>query len=435
VYVAVTPAHPILPPPAQSGLQLEDKLLSINGTPLGSSLEAAKVLRESTGDIWLCVERSLSEPQEPGAETENGEAEDVLDTARQDIADLDFLQDRLKTHEDNLLQRQEETAGELERVMRECEPPTQLSDAEMMDSEKVSEFMMLMGAYSAKQQMGLEDHAKVVEENQMLSRQLSEVAQIKRWMQDTAQWLASEIDCFEEGHESGESPPMLSEEDIEYMELVDEQLYELLEAGGEEGEEQDEADEQATEEHATGVEVEAAPVADPPPSAEEVQLAQPAQPVSAAVRRSNSFSRRAGANAKASAAQEATKASVVLEEETDKSVAPATVRRSNSFSRRKGVAEAKATSEAVANAETAAKPASGEQPAKAGVRRANSFSRRKNLGADVMDEARRDRLIAQRLGRARKSSTSLIKTESSASLIKTGSEDDSDEIGVQIHPM
>ena len=40
---------------------------------------------------------------------------------RQDIADLDFLQERLKQHEGNLLQRQEETAAELERLMRASE--------------------------------------------------------------------------------------------------------------------------------------------------------------------------------------------------------------------------------------------------------------------------------------------------------------------------
>jgi len=389
---------------SQSGLLLEDRVLSINGAPLSSSLEAAKMLRDSTGDIWMAVERGLGAPEAQGGADEEGEGE-PLDTARQDIADLDFLQERLKQHEGNLLQRQEETAAELERLMRACEPPPMPTDAEMLDQDKVAEYMMQMGAYSAKQQMQLEDHGALVEENQVISRQLSEVAQIKRWMQDTAQWLQGEIECYEEGHEEGDAPPMLSEEDIEYMELVDEQLYELLD-GGEEGEEGEEAEagaETGTEarEQATGAEderaAEPAPPPEPPKQAEEPEVAQP---VSAMVRRSNSFSRRKGV-----------KPTTAAEEGTEEKAKAAAVARSSSFGRRGG-----------ANAEGAAKTA-GEEPSKSGVRRANSFSRRKNLGNDVMDSDRRERLIAQRLQRARKSSLTSL------------SSDDGDEVGAQIHPI
>merc|ERR1719230_690729 len=99
--------------------------------------------------------------------------------------------------------------------------------------------MMEMGAFSARQKLQLEFHAETVDENQTLSRQLSEVAQIKRWLEDTAAWLLAEMECFDEQAEEGDVPPMLSEEDIEYMELVDVQLCELLDRP-QEGEEDEE---------------------------------------------------------------------------------------------------------------------------------------------------------------------------------------------------
>ena len=47
---------------SHAGLQLGDRLVSINGRTLENSFEAASVLRETSGDLWLCVERGLGGP-------------------------------------------------------------------------------------------------------------------------------------------------------------------------------------------------------------------------------------------------------------------------------------------------------------------------------------------------------------------------------------
>lgn len=54
-----------------SGLLRGDRLVSINGTALQTSLEAARFLRESSGDLWLCVERDLRERGTPTTESES----------------------------------------------------------------------------------------------------------------------------------------------------------------------------------------------------------------------------------------------------------------------------------------------------------------------------------------------------------------------------
>ena len=57
---------------------------------------------------------------------------------------------------------------------------------EMDDPEKVAAFMQAMGMFAAKQKLQLENHQKVVEENQLASRHLAEVSQIKRWLEQHA---------------------------------------------------------------------------------------------------------------------------------------------------------------------------------------------------------------------------------------------------------
>mmetsp|Transcript_42235 Transcript_42235/g.105202 ORF Transcript_42235/g.105202 Transcript_42235/m.105202 type:complete len:469 (-) Transcript_42235:458-1864(-) len=410
-----------------AGLLLGDIVLSINGKPPQSSLEAAKLLRDSCGDIWLCIERP-EPPNEAGdgvgeREGDGESEEDVLETARQDLEDLDFLLGRLKEHEGNLIVRHDETAMQLEAAMKgaEAEPPALLEE-EMHNSEKVAAYMVAMGAYSTRQKLQLMEHAETVEANQVLSRQLSEVAQIKRWLEDTAAWLTAEMEVFAEQAEEGDVPPMLSEEDIEYMELVDEQLCELLdgplEGEGEaaEGEEGGEVDLRLLEQQPPPP---GSPTAAPLTAAASGELADsrgsaPAGAVEPAdkprtahtVKRSSSFSRPKGEK---------------LAQKIDDPVSTASVKRSNSFSRR-GKGSAAQPQGGDARSPVSAKCVA--RTASFSLRSPGAGASRKTFGEDVMDGTRRAGLIAQRLQRARRGRAD------------TGVDvDENDEVGCLVHPL
>ena len=56
--VHVTALHP-LGEAFAAGMRLTDRVLSINGEPVKSALDAARSLREVVGDLCLCIERPL----------------------------------------------------------------------------------------------------------------------------------------------------------------------------------------------------------------------------------------------------------------------------------------------------------------------------------------------------------------------------------------
>ncbi|KAL3893439.1 MAG: hypothetical protein SGPRY_014234, partial [Prymnesium sp.] len=367
-------------------------LLAINGVAPQSCLEAAQMLREGIGEMRLCVQRGgdpIGKAKEKaggggggaGVAEEGEGVEDALSTAVGDLEDLSFLCSRLAAHEAQLTARQELTAMALERAMASvgAQPPP-LSEEEMADGVRVEEYMVQMGRHSAMQRLQLSRHAPTVEENQLLSRQLCEVAQIKRWLDETAVWLRAEMEVWLEGGDEEESaPPMLSEEDIAYMELVDEQLCELLDEPHNSPEETgEERTGEATGEDGRGEEM--WKERESPPGLEEVRDAA-ALPLDVA-NRSDCYSRPSG--------------------DMPAHKAPGPIKRSSSFSRR-------------------GKPSAAPEGQGAGgvVARSSSFALRKPLG---LDAGTREHLIAQRLERARRN--------------KGGeAESEDDEVGCQVHPI
>lgn len=273
-YVRVRMVHPE-GLAAVSGLQPDDVVLSINSHPCDSALHAARLLRESSGELWLTVERDLtcdvgddeecsemmlspprrlfSPPKSKDEVSQDGgnetaaaedEEEDTYDEASADEWNewLWWMIERIHAREAELSVLQQTTADELAAVMTEAEdeqPPSPPDEAAMADPVVMEQYMNAMAEYSVRQRDRLTavdaDNNELIEENReataalnLLVARREELDNYRERVHELTEEDASRIEeIWRELARDGDEES--GEEGVEGDELVDEQSDEAEE--------------------------------------------------------------------------------------------------------------------------------------------------------------------------------------------------------------
>ena len=110
-----------------------------------------------------------------------------------DMMEINGLIEGLEERERALSQMQETTAQTIEQAMRTAEqeepPPPMPSETDMKNPKKMQEYMLMMGEYSARQQLKLTSLETEVRENQRVAAEVHEVSSKKRQLQDMSKRL------------------------------------------------------------------------------------------------------------------------------------------------------------------------------------------------------------------------------------------------------
>jgi len=118
-------------------------------------------------------------------------------TAVQEMMEINGLIEDIEKREEELKQKQEQTALAIEKAVKEQErqepPPAQPSDRDMKDPKKMQEFMLQMGEYSARQQLKLQSMNDTVEENQALTNEVNKLGDERRKLQNLSDKLSFSV--------------------------------------------------------------------------------------------------------------------------------------------------------------------------------------------------------------------------------------------------
>jgi len=118
-------------------------------------------------------------------------------TAVGDMCEINGLIEGLEDRERELTQRQEMTALKIEKAMQLAEkeepPPKMPTERDMKNPQKMQEYMLQMGEYSARQQLKLANIESEVRENQAATADVARVQSEKRALVDMSKKLQFRI--------------------------------------------------------------------------------------------------------------------------------------------------------------------------------------------------------------------------------------------------
>jgi hypothetical protein len=118
-------------------------------------------------------------------------------TAVQEMMEINGLIEDIETKEKELKERQDQTALAIEEAMKKQErdepPPQKPSERDMKNPEKMQEYMLQMGEYSARQQLKLQSLAPEVQANQDVTAEVNKLAEEKRKLQNLSDKLQFSI--------------------------------------------------------------------------------------------------------------------------------------------------------------------------------------------------------------------------------------------------
>jgi hypothetical protein len=118
-------------------------------------------------------------------------------TAVQEMMEINGLIEEIEVKEQELVQRQNQTALAIEKAIMQQEkeepPPTKPSEADMKNPAKMQEYMLQMGEYSARQQLKLQQLKPEVEANQSVTAEVNKLAEEKRKLQNLSDKLQFHI--------------------------------------------------------------------------------------------------------------------------------------------------------------------------------------------------------------------------------------------------
>lgn len=262
-----------------SGLLADDVVTCINGEMCESALQAAKVLRENTGELWLDVERHLdchvpgedddddeymlSPPRrlfEPPSRDEHSaeyddDDDEISDDLGYDEASADewnewlyWMIERIQAREVELTELQQRSAEVLATSMADKDqPPTPPKEEEMSDPMAMTTFMHAMAEYSIRQQDRLNsggdaDTEAAVEENReataalaLLVARRDELEKCRDRVHELTEVDAERIETiWRELARDGEGDEACDDDDPEYDDDVSDHGGEEEEASGEE---------------------------------------------------------------------------------------------------------------------------------------------------------------------------------------------------------
>merc|ERR1740138_1670722 len=114
-------------------------------------------------------------------------------TAVQEMMEINGLIEDIERKEMELKVKQEETALQIEKAMaqdlKDEPPPKMPSERDMKNPQKMQEYMLQMGEYSARQQLKLQSMSGDVANNQELTAEAHKLAEEKRKLQNLSDKL------------------------------------------------------------------------------------------------------------------------------------------------------------------------------------------------------------------------------------------------------
>jgi len=114
-------------------------------------------------------------------------------TAVQEMMEINGLIEDIEAKESALVQKQAEVSLEIEKAMKQHEkeepPPRAPSSWDMKDPQKMQEYMLQMGEYSARQQLKLAGLQAEVEANQAVTAEVNKLQEEKRKLQNLSDKL------------------------------------------------------------------------------------------------------------------------------------------------------------------------------------------------------------------------------------------------------
>jgi len=118
-------------------------------------------------------------------------------TAVQEMMEINGLIEDIERKEEELKAKQELSALSIEKAMAQDlknEPPPKMpSDKDMKNPQKMQEYMLQMGEYSARQQLKLQSMSQDVASNQELTAEAHKLAEEKRKLQNLSDKLSFHI--------------------------------------------------------------------------------------------------------------------------------------------------------------------------------------------------------------------------------------------------
>ena len=118
-------------------------------------------------------------------------------TAVQEMMEINGLLEEIEAKESMLLEQQAASSLKIEAAMREQErqepPPQQPSSRDMQDPQKMQEYMLAMGEYSARQQLKLQEVAPEMQANQAVTAEVNKLQEEKRKLQNLSEKLQFHI--------------------------------------------------------------------------------------------------------------------------------------------------------------------------------------------------------------------------------------------------
>jgi hypothetical protein len=118
-------------------------------------------------------------------------------TAVQEMMEINGLIEEIEAKEQVLLEQQAATSIKIEQAMKEQEkaepPPNMPSARDMKDPQKMQEYMLSMGEYSARQQLKLQNLGPEVAANQAVTAEVNKLQEEKRKLQNFSDKLQFSI--------------------------------------------------------------------------------------------------------------------------------------------------------------------------------------------------------------------------------------------------
>lgn len=160
-----------------AGVMLGDEVVTIDGFPVESALDAARKLRDCCGVVEIRVERG-AEDVKLNDDSQLDETEDGLsEPSEDDIVGeweqyLEWMIDRIWCREEELRQCQQDSASALAVSMMSVSEPAPPSEEQMADANIMAEYMEAMAIFAQQQQDRLASLDAEAEENREASSAL-----------------------------------------------------------------------------------------------------------------------------------------------------------------------------------------------------------------------------------------------------------------------